>query len=110
MQNLVVFILLASCSLWALADHHQEDHQDNRRPAKGLFEHADLDNDGSISAEEHEAALAKMNENRRKRFADMDADGDGVVSKEEAKAGKDKCRAEMKEKRDDRKKEAKRGN
>ena len=51
-----------------------------------------------------------MNENRRKRFADMDADGDGVVSKEEAKAGKDKRRAEMKEKRDDRKKEAKRGN
>ena len=54
--------------------------------------------------------LLKMNENRRKRFADMDADGDGVVSKEEAKAGKDKRRAEMKEKRDDRKKEAKRGN
>ena len=83
MKNLILIALLASVSNWSVADHHGG--PDNGRKG-GLFKHVDTDADGSISSEEHEAAIAKMAEQRRNRFMDMDADGNGSVTKEEAKA------------------------
>ncbi len=92
MKNWIVFALLALVSVWSIAGHHGGGHE------KGaLFKHTDLDKNGSISTDEHEAAIEKMADKRRQRFTAMDADGDGSVTQEEAKA----LRKEMKGKRRD---------
>lgn len=81
MRNWMIFTSLALVSVWSLAGHHGGGHDKG-----GLFERADLDKNGSISLEEHEAAIQKMADKRRQRFNKMDADGDGAVTMEEAKA------------------------
>jgi len=55
-----------------------------------MFKKMDTDNDGAISAREHEAGLQKMLERRRAHFAKMDKDGDGLVTKKEAKDARKK--------------------
>ncbi len=89
MKKVIIFGLLASLSFWAVGDHHKAGRDSHKA---GMFKRVDLNGDGSISMEEHEAAIASMVEKRRARFMAMDADGDGLVTRAEAKA-------KMKEKR-----------
>lgn len=91
MRNWFIFTLLTLMSVSTLAGHHGDGHKKG-----GLFKQADLNQDGAISADEHEAAIQKMADLRRQRFSAMDADGDGAVSREEAKA----LRAERHKKRE----------
>lgn len=81
MRHWIIFTALALVSVWSLAGHHGGGHDKG-----GMFKHADLDKNGSISLEEHEAAIQKMADKRRQKFNKMDADGDGAVTMEEAKA------------------------
>ena len=93
MKSLVVMALMASVSIGAIAERHggsdkgQDKGQDKGRKA-GMFKQLDHDGDGSISSEEHEAAIAKMVEERRQRFKTMDANGDNLVSKKEVAAAR----------------------
>ncbi len=89
MKSLVVMALMASVSIGAVAEHHggSDKGQDKGRKA-GMFKQLDHDGDGSISSEEHEAAIAKMVEERRQRFKTMDANGDNLVSKKEVAAAR----------------------
>ncbi|WP_461482593.1 EF-hand domain-containing protein [Porticoccus sp.] len=64
-----------------------------------MFEKMDANNDGNISAEEHEQALQRMQEKRRAHFASMDKNGDGLVDKEEAKAAQENMREKFRDKR-----------
>ena len=98
MRNLMVFTLLAVCSLGAFADHHGGDHEGKEGHHKGMFKHADQDGDGAVSNQEHEQALEKMADKRRERFSKMDSDGNGSLTKEEARAAKQQHREKMKEK------------
>lgn len=104
MRNVMIFTLLSLLSLGALADHHGGAHDGGARDGKpghhkGMFKHADKDGNGAVSTEEHEQALEKMADKRRKRFSKMDSDGDGSLTKEEARAAKQQHREKMKEKR-----------
>ena len=100
MRNLPIFTLLAVFSLGALADGHggDGDHDGKARHHKDMFNQADRDGDGAVSAEEHEQALEKMADKRRERFSKMDSDGDGSLTREEARAAKQERREKMKEK------------
>ena len=94
MQKLVIFTFLVTCSVWSMADHHKGDHHKMGGPGKGMFEQADVDGDGNISAAEHEDALSRMLENRRERFTEMDSDRNGSLSRDEAQAAKQKSDVE----------------
>ena len=83
MKNVVLIMLLATVSLWSIADSHGGWGKDRKG---GPFKHMDTDGDGNISIQEHEQAIAEMVSKRRERFTAMDADSNGVVTKEEAKA------------------------
>lgn len=98
MGNLLIFILLATVSVLAMADHHRGDHHSMGAQGKGMFERADLDGDGSISVAEHEEALSDMLDRRRQRFSEMDTDGNGSLSRDEAQAAKHRSRGEHKAK------------
>ena len=60
-----------------------------------IFEKMDANEDGVITAEEHEASIQQMIEKRSERFTKMDTDGDGSVTKEEAKAARESMREKM---------------
>ena len=83
MKNVVLIVLLASVSVWSIADNHGGSGKGRKA---GLFKQMDADGDGNISAQEHEQAIAEMVSKRRERFTAMDVDGNGIVTKEEAKA------------------------
>ena len=99
MKTLFVVALLASVTSLAMAGD-----RDHRGPKgdKNLFEHMDRDQDGFITIEEHDAALAEMIERRREHFAEMDKDGDGAISKAEAEEARKAKRAEYRERRAER--------
>ena len=78
---------LAISAAPALADNHSDGKKG------GMFAKHDTNGDGVISKSEF---LAHAEE----RFATMDADGNGEVSKDEAKAGKEKMRERVKERRE----------
>ena len=88
MKKWIFFALLTAISTVAVAGHHKvaEGKHKGGHKMSGLFEHADFDKNGSISAAEHETAIAEMVDNRRARFTAMDANSDGAVSQEEAMA------------------------
>lgn len=58
-----------------------------------MFEQADTNGDGLISAAEHSAFVAQR---AAEKFSKIDANGDGSISMEEAKAAKKKRRGERK--------------
>jgi len=96
MRNWIIFTPLALVSVLSLAGHHGGGHDKG-----GLFKQADLDKNGSISLEEHEAAIQKMTDKRRQKFNQMDADGDGAVTMEEAKAQRKEMRSKRMHKKAD---------
>lgn len=83
MKNVILFVLLASVSVWTFADQHGGLTKGYKG---GLFKKMDRDGDGSITSQEHEQSIAEMVNKRRERFTMMDVDGNGIVSGEEAKA------------------------
>ena len=85
MINLLVMALLASVSIGAVAEHHGGSDKGRKG---SMFQQIDVDGDGAVSREEHEAAIVRMADDRRERFNTMDADGDGSVSREEAAAAR----------------------
>ncbi|MBT5388837.1 MAG: EF-hand domain-containing protein [Porticoccaceae bacterium] len=87
MKQVIIFAFCAFLTLGAVADHHKS----------GMFKRIDLDGDGSISVEEHEAAIARMVEKRQALFKAMDVDGDGMVTKAEAKAKMEERRSKRTE-------------
>ena len=90
MKRWIYFAILIVISTVAVAGHHTvaEGKHKGGHKMSGLFENADLDKNGSISAAEHEAAIAEMVDNRRARFTAMEANSDGAVSQEEAMAAR----------------------
>jgi len=85
MKSLLLMALVASVSIGAVAEHHG----DSDRGRKGsMFKQIDVDGDGAVSREEHEAAIARMADDRRERFNTMDSDGDGSVTRKEAAAAR----------------------
>ena len=83
MKNVILFVLLASVSVWTFADQHGGSSKGHKG---GLFKKMDRDGDGNITSQEHEQSIADMVSKKRERFTAMDADGNGVVTKQEAKA------------------------
>ncbi len=77
-----LLILLTCFGLTAVA--WAEMHEGKHHSGKMMFEKMDTNKDGTISVEEHEAGLNKMQERRREHFSKMDTNGDGLVTKEEA--------------------------
>jgi len=83
MKNVILFVLLASVSVWTFADQHGVSSKGHKG---GLFKKMDRDGDGNITSQEHEQSIAEMVSKRRERFTAMDVDGNGIVTEQEAKA------------------------
>ena len=79
--------LLASVSIGAVAEHHGGSDKGQDKAA-GCLNSLTLMEMVPFRSEEHEAAIARMADERRERFKTMDADGDGSVSREEAAAAR----------------------
>ena len=93
MKSLLLMALLASVSTGVVAEHHG----DSEKGRKGsMFKQIDVDGDGAVSREEHEAAIARMADDRREQFNAMDADGDGSVTREEVVAARKKRKKDRK--------------
>jgi hypothetical protein len=95
---LTVAALGLATVVWAGYDNkggHEGHYGGKHHPGKMMFEKIDINGDGVITAEEHEASIQKMVEKRREHFAKMDTDGDGRVTKEEAKAARESMREKM---------------
>lgn len=64
-----------------------------------IVEHFDIDGDGELNADEHEAARADIREHldalRKEFIAEHDTDGDGTLSRDEHRAAREVVRAEM---------------
>jgi Ca2+-binding EF-hand superfamily protein len=100
-----LLILLTCFGLTAVA--WAEMHEGKHHSGKMMFEKMDTNKDGTISVEEHEAGLNKMQERRREHFSKMDTNGDGLVTKEEAKAAHEAMRETMGEERRGKRQECK---
>ena len=85
---MILTSLTIATSVWA---GHM---QDGKAHPGIMFEKMDTNKDGSVSTQEHEAGLQRMQERHREHFNKMDTDGDGMVTREEAKT----ARANMDEK------------
>ncbi|MEH6616864.1 MAG: EF-hand domain-containing protein [Porticoccus sp.] len=95
---LTVAVLGLTTAVWAGHDNkgaHEGHHEGKHHSTRMMFEKMDTNEDGVISAEEHEASIQQMVEKRSEHFAKMDTDNDGSVTKEEAKAARESMREKM---------------
>ena len=83
MKKIILILTGMALSFFAMADDHKSFRKNLL--SKNLFKMTDLNQDGKISYEEHEAFVVMQSDKARERFNDMDSDSDGYVTKEEAK-------------------------
>ena len=83
MKKIILILTGIVLSFSVMADDHKSLRKDPQ--SRNFFKMMDLDQDGKISYEEHEAFVAMQADKGRERFNSMDANSDGYVTKEEAK-------------------------
>lgn len=93
---LATLLLMGAALPAAAEDGPKGPHEGGPRGERGakMFEQADANKDGELTKEEmlkaHEARMDKM-------FSELDSDKSGTLSKPELDKGREKMRAEMKE-------------
>lgn len=95
MKKIILILIGTVLSFFAMADDHESFRKNLQ--SRNFFKMIDLNQDGKISYEEHEAFVVMQSDKARERFNDMDSDSDGYVTKEEAKEARKTLRKRMRE-------------
>ncbi|MDG2108202.1 MAG: hypothetical protein P8J74_06145 [Woeseiaceae bacterium] len=95
MKKIILILTGIVLSFSVMADDHKSLRKDPQ--SRNFFKMMDLDQDGKVSYEEHEAFVAMQADKGRERFNSMDANSDGYVTKEEAKEVRKTLKKRMKE-------------
>jgi Ca2+-binding EF-hand superfamily protein len=94
MKKIILILTGIVLSFSVMADDHKSLRKDPQ--SRNFFKMMDLDQDGKVSYEEHEAFVAMQADKGRERFNSMDANSDGYVTKEEAKEVRKTLKKRMK--------------